>query len=216
MKVKLFLALIPLSISMVMAVTPDATSEAKSLVKSLDNMLQRRFKTSDDGRFGISRMPVLSGHENIVVSTGRPTDDEDTLAFVKRVQASGKPLIVGFAHINHRQADTFIRPEKPGTIEAIIGYKDGKYTNLRAVRGDDGHSLLKPFIKPINDRLKDIEAGTSFEIPSKSAYVAVRPVVTDRSCVQCHAGVKEDQSMGALIYIVPFEATKPKPAPRKN
>lgn len=216
MKVKLFLALIPLSISMVMAVTPDATSEAKSLVKSLDNMLQRRFKTSDDGRFGISRMPVLSGHENIVVSTGRPTDDEDTLAFVKRVQASGKPLIVGFAHINHRQADTFIRPEKPGTIEAIIGYQDGKYTNLRAVRGDDGHSLLKPFIKPINDRLKDIEAGTSFEIPSKSAYVAVRPVVTDRSCVQCHAGVKEDQSMGALIYIVPFEATKPKPAPRKN
>ncbi len=216
MKAKLFLALIPLSISMVMAITPDAASDAKSLVNSLDNMLQRRFKTSDDGRFGISRMPVLSGHENILVSTGRPTDDEDTLAFVKRVQASGKPLIVGFAHINHRQADTSIKAENPGKIEAIIGYRDGKYTNLRAVRGDDGHSLLKPFIKPINDRLKDIEAGTSFEIPSKTAYVAVRPVVTDRSCVQCHAGVKEDQSMGALVYIVPFEAVKPTPAPRKN
>lgn len=216
MKAKLFLALIPMCVSTVIAVTPDATSDAKSLVKSLDNMLQRRFKTSDDGRFGISRMPVLSGHENILVSTGRPTDDEDTLAFVKRVQASGKPLIVGFAHINHRQADTSIKVEKPGKVEAIIGYRDGKYTNLRAVRGDDGHSLLKPFIKPINDRLKDIEAGTSFEIPSKTAYVAVRPVVTDRSCVQCHAGVKEDQSMGALVYIVPIEAVKPTPAPRKN
>ncbi|MEY3602774.1 MAG: hypothetical protein RL169_2018 [Armatimonadota bacterium] len=216
MKAKLFLALIPLSVSMVIAVTPDATSDAKSLVKSLDNMLQRRFKTSDDGRFGISRMPVLSGHENILVSTGRPTDDEDTLAFVKRVQASGKPLIVGFAHINHRQADTSTKVEKPGKVEAIIGYRDGKYTNLRAIRGDDGHSLLKPFTKPINDRLKDIEAGTSFEIPSKTAYVAIRPVVTDRSCVQCHAGVKEDQSMGALVYIVPFEAVKPTQAPRKN
>ena len=216
MKAKLFLALIPLSVSMVIAVTPDATSDAKSLVKSLDNMLQRRFKTSDDGRFGISRMPVLSGHENILVSSGRGTDDEDTRAFVKRVQASGKPLIVGFAHINHRQADTSIKVEKPGKVEAIIGYRDGKYTNLRAVRGDDGHSLLKPFTKPINDRLKDIEAGTSFEIPSKTAYVAIRPVVTDRSCVQCHAGVKEDQSMGALVYIVPFEAFKPTPAPRKN
>ena len=216
MKAKLFLALIPLSVSMVMAITPDATSDAKSLVKGLDNMLQRRFKTSDDGRFGISRMPVLSGHENIVVSSGRGTDDEDTRAFVKRVQASGKPLIVGFAHINHRQADTSIKAEKPGKVEAIIGYRDGKYTNLRAVRGDDGHTLLKPFIKPINDRLKDIEAGTSFEIPSKTAYVAIRPVVTDRSCVQCHAGVKEDQAMGALVYIVPFEATKPTPATRKN
>jgi hypothetical protein len=216
MKAKLFLALIPLCVSTVIAVTPDAASDAKSLVKGLDNMLQRRFKTSEDGRFGISRMPVLSGHENILVSTGRPTDDEDTLAFVKRVQASGKPLIVGFAHINHRQADTSIKGEKPGKVEAIIGYRDGKYTNLRAVRGDDGHSLLKPFIKPINDRLKDIEAGTSFEVPSKTAYVAVRPVVTDRSCVQCHAGVKEDQSMGALVYIVPFEAVKLTPAPRKN
>jgi len=216
MKAKLLLALIPLSVSMVIAVTPDATSDAKSLVKSLDNMLQRRFKTSDDGRFGISRMPVLSGHENILVSSGRGTDDEDTRAFVKRVQASGKPLIVGFAHINHRQADTSIKVEKPGKVEAIIGYRDGKYTNLRAARGDDDHALLKPFIKPINDRLKDIEAGSSFEIPSKTAYVAVRPVVTDRSCVQCHAGVKEDQSMGALVYIVPFEATKAKPAARKN
>jgi hypothetical protein len=161
-------------------------------------------------------MPVLSGHENILVSTGRPTDDEDTLAFVKRVQASGKPLIVGFAHINHRQAETFIKAEKPGVIEAIIGYRDGKYTNLRAARGDDAHALLKPFIKPINNRLKDIEAGTSFEVPSKTAYVAIRPVVTDRSCVQCHAGVKEDQSMGALVYVVPFEAAKPRPATRKN
>lgn len=216
MKAKLFIALIPLSVSMVMAITPDAATDAKSLVKGLDNMLQRRFKTSDDGRFGISRMPVLSGHENIVVSSGRGTDDDDTRAFVKRVQASGKPLVVGFAHINHRQADTSIKVEKPGKVEAIIGYRDGKYTNLRAVRGDDDHALLKPFIKPINDRLKDIEAGTSFEIPSKTAYVAVRPVVTDRSCVQCHAGVKEDQSMGALVYIVPFEAVKPTPAPRKN
>lgn len=216
MKAKLFLALIPLSVSMVMAITPDATSDAKSLVKGLDNMLQRRFKIVDDGRFGISRMPVLSGHENILVSSGRGTDDEDTRAFVKRVQASGKPLVVGFAHINHRQADTFIKAEKPGVIEAIIGYQDGKYTNLRAVRNDDGHALLKPFIKPINDRLKDIEAGNNFEIPSKTAYVAVRPVVTDRSCVQCHAGVKEDQAMGALVYIVPFEATKAKPAARKN
>lgn len=212
---KLALTLIPLVISITVA-TANPTSDAKSLVKGLDNMLQRRFKTSDDGRFGISRMPVLSGHENIVVSSGRGTDDEDTRAFVKRVQASGKPLVVGFAHINHRQADTFIRPEKPGTIEAIIGYRDGKYTNLRAAHGDDDHALLKPFIKPINDRLKDIEAGTSFEIPSKTAYVAVRPVVTDRSCVQCHAGVKEDQSMGALVYIVPFEAAKPTPATRKN
>ena len=216
MKAKLFLALIPLSVSMVMAITPDATSDAKSLVNGLDNMLQRRFKIVDDGRFGISRMPVLSGHENILVSSGRGTDDEDTRAFVKRVQASGKPLVVGFAHINHRQADTFIKAEKPGVIEAIIGYQDGKYTNLRAVRNDDGHALLKPFIKPINDRLKDIEAGNNFEIPSKTAYVAVRPVVTDRSCVQCHAGVKEDQAMGALVYIVPFEATKAKPAARKN
>lgn len=216
MKAKVYLALIPFCASMGMAITPDATSDAKSLVKGLDNMLQRRFKTSDDGRFGISRMPVLSGHENIVVSSGRGTDDDDTRAFVKRVQASGKPLVVGFAHINHRQADTFIRPEKPGTIEAIIGYRDGKYTNLRAVRGDDDHALLKPFIKPINDRLKDIEAGTSFEIPSKTAYVAVRPVITDRSCVQCHAGVKEEQSMGALVYIVPLDAAKPKAAPRKN
>ena len=216
MKAKLFLALIPLSVSMVMAITPDAATDAKSLVKGLDNMLQRRFKTSDDGRFGISRMPVLSGHENIVVSSGRGTDDDDTRAFVKRVQASGEPLVVGFAHINHRQADTSIKAENTGKIEAIIGYRDGKYTNLRAVRGDDGHSLLKPFIKPINDRLKDIEAGTNFEIPSKTTFVAVRPVVTDRSCVQCHAGVKEDQSMGALVYIVPFEAVKPTPAPRKN
>jgi hypothetical protein len=196
--------------------SPDTATDAKSLVKSIDNMLQRRFKTTDDGKFGISRMPVLSGHENILVSTGRPTDDEDTLAFVKRVQASGKPLIVGFAHINHRQAETFIKAEKPGVIEAIIGYRDGKYTNLRAARGDDAHALLKPFIKPINNRLKDIEAGTSFEVPSKTAYVAIRPVVTDRSCVQCHAGVKEDQSMGALVYVVPFEAAKPKPATRKN
>ena len=216
MKAKLCLALIPLSVSMVMAITPDATSDAKSLLKGLDNMLQRRFKTSDDGRFGISRMPVLSGHENILVSSGRGTDDEDTRAFVKRVQAAGTPLIVGFAHINHRQAETFMRAEKPGVIEAIIGYRDGKYTNLRAARGDDAHALLKPFIKPINDRLKDIEAGTSFEVPSKTAYVAIRPVVTDRSCVQCHAGVKEDQSMGALVYVVPFEAAKPKPATRKN
>jgi hypothetical protein len=212
---KLALTLIPLLVCVAVA-TANPLSDAKSLVRSLDNMLQRRFQTSEDGRFGISRMPVLSGHENILVSTGRPTDDEDTLAFVKRVQASGKPLIVGFAHINHRQADTSIRSEKPGTIEAIIGYRDGKYTNLRAAHGDDDHALLKPFIKPINDRLKDIEAGTSFEIPSKTAYVAVRPVVTDRSCVQCHAGVKEDQAMGALVYIVPFEATKPKPAARKN
>ncbi len=216
MKAKLALALIPLSVSMVMALTPDTTNDAKSLVKGLDNMLQRRFKTTDDGRFGISRMPVLSGHENIIVSSGRGTDDDDTRAFVKRVQASGKPLVVGFAHINHRQADTFIRPEKPGTIEAIIGYRDGKYTNLRAAHGDDGHALLKPFIKPIVDRLKDIEAGTSFEIPSKTAYVAVRPVITDRNCVQCHAGVKEEQSMGALVYIVPLDAAKPKSAPRKN
>jgi hypothetical protein len=80
----------------------------------------------------------------------------------------------------------------------------------------DGHALLKPFIKPINNRLKDIEAGTNFEIPSKTAYVAIRPVVTDRSCVQCHAGVKEDQSMGALVYIVPLNDAKPKPAARKN
>jgi len=212
---KLALTLIPLLVCVAIA-TANPLSDAKSLVRSLDNMLQRRFQNIEDGRFGISRMPVLSGHENILVSTGRPTDDEDTLAFVKRVQAAGKPLIVGFAHINHRQADTSIRSEKPGTIEAIIGYRDGKYTNLRAVRGDDGHALLKPFIKPINDRLKDIEAGNNFEIPSKTTYVAVRPVVTDRSCVQCHAGVKEDQTMGALVYIVPLDDAKPKPALRKN
>jgi hypothetical protein len=215
MKAHISLILMSVAASLAFA-SPDAAADAKSLVKGLDNMLQRRFKTSEDGRFGISRMPVLSGHENILVSTGRPTDDEDTLAFVKRVQASGKPLIVGFAHINHRQADTSIRSEKPGTIEAIIGYRDGKYTNLRAARGDDAHALLKPFIKPINNRLKDIEAGTNFEIASKTAYVAIRPVVTDRSCVQCHAGVKEDQAMGALVYVVPFEAAKPKPATRKN
>ena len=212
---KLALTLIPLLVCVAIA-TANPLSDAKSLVRSLDNMLQRRFQNIEDGRFGISRMPVLSGHENILISSGRGTDDEDTRAFVKRVQASGKPLIVGFAHINHRQAETFIRAEKPGVIEAIIGYRDGKYTNLRAAHGDDAHALLKPFIKPINDRLKDIEAGTNFEIASKTAYVAIRPVVTDRSCVQCHAGVKEDQSMGALVYVMPLEAVKPKPATRKN
>ncbi len=215
MKVHVSLILMLAAASLAFA-SPDTATDAKSLVKSIDNMLQRRFKTTDDGKFGISRMPVLSGHENILVSSGRGTDDDDTRAFVTRIQASGKPLVVGFAHINHRQAETFIRAEKPGVIEAIIGYRDGKYTNLRAARGDDAHALLKPFIKPINDRLKDIEAGTSFEVPSKTAYVAIRPVVTDRSCVQCHAGVKEDQSMGALVYVVPFEAAKPKPATRKN
>lgn len=206
MKTQVSLILMSAAASLAFA-SPDTATDAKALVNSIDNMLQRRFKTTDDGKFGISRMPVLSGHENILVSSGRGTDDEDTRAFVKRVQASGKPLIVGFAHINHRQAETFIRAEKPGVIEAIIGYRDGKYTNLRATRGDDAHALLKPFIKPINDRLKDIEAGTSFEIPSKTAYVAIRPVVTDRSCVQCHAGVKEDQSMGALVYVMPLTDT---------
>ena len=215
MKAKLFLALIPLSVSMVMAITPDATSDAKSLVKSIDAMFQRRFKVIDDC-FGMSRMPILSGHENIVISTSRGTEDDDTHALVKRIKETGKPLIVGFVHINHRQADTTIRAERPGTVEAIIGYRDGKYTNLRAMRGDEGHALIKPFVKPISEKLKDIEAGNNFEIPSKTAYVAVRPVVTDRSCVQCHAGVKEDQSMGALVYLVPFEAAKPKPAARKN
>jgi len=213
---KLALTLIPLLVCVAIA-TANPLSDAKSLVRSLDNMLQRRFQNIEDGRFGISRMPVLSGHENILISSGRGTDDDDTRAFVKRVQASGKPLIVGFAHIIHRQAETFIRAEKPGVIEAIIGYRDGKYTNLRAAaHGDDAHAVLKPFIKPINDRLKDIEAGNNFEIPSKTTYVAVRPVVTDRSCVQCHAGVKEDQAMGALVYVVPLDDTKPNPAARKN
>lgn len=215
MKAKLLLALIPFSVSIVMANTPDTTSDAKSLVKSIDTMFQRRFKVIED-RFGISRMPILSGHENIVISTGQGTDDDDTRALVKRIKDSGKPLIVGFVHINHRQADTTFRSEGPGTVEAIIGYRDSKYTNLRAMRGDEGHALLKPFIKPITEKLKDVEAGRNFDIPSKTAYVAIRPVVTDRSCVQCHAGVKEDQSMGALVYIVPFEATKPKPSARKN
>lgn len=205
---KLLLALIPMMLSITVA-TADQTADTKSLVKSIDAMFQRRFKTSDDGRFGISRMPVLSGHENIVISTSRGTEDDDTRALVKRIKDTGKPLIVGFVHINHRQADTTIRSEAAGTVEAIIGYRDGKYTNLRAMRGDDGHALLKPFVKPISAKLKDIEAGSNFDIQTKSAFVAVRPVVTDRSCVQCHAGVKEDQSMGALVYIVPTDAYKP-------
>ena len=204
---KLALVLVPMLISVAMATTPDATSDAKSLVKSLDNILQRRFKTVDDGRFGISRMPILSGHENIVISSSRGSDDDDTRAFVKRVQELGKPLVVGFAHINHRQADSRLHPDNAGKIEAIIAYRDGKYMNLRERRSDERHELLKPFIKPIVGRLKDIEAGTSFDIPSKTAYVAVRPVVTDRSCVQCHAGVKEDQSMGALVYVMPLADT---------
>ena len=181
------------------------TTQAKKLVRSLDTVLQMRFKTTTD-RFGMSRMPVLSGHENIILSHDK---NDDATLIARHLKKSGQPVLVGFAHIQHQPADTGTPIPKPGLVEGITEYTGSRYINLRVGTKSPLNTILQDFKKQITARTEDIKNGIPFDLTSKQTFVATRPVVTDRSCVQCHAGVKEDMSMGALVYVIPLGA-KPK------
>lgn len=181
-------------------------AECVRVTELLDALIQPRFR-KDGGVFGMRRVVKSPGHEEVGALTDLTPWDKKQLA---RIQALKHDYRVSMLRVKHP-------PGKYRRDQGPLAAAEGDFP-VGAFKGGKGLTapVLYEMIGPqLGDRHSEpIRKAAIAALPqmtregsaSRSAgpwLVTLRPVrATQKSCVACHQGAKQGDTLGVLVYAV--------------
>jgi hypothetical protein len=206
------------------SVAPPTRGGAKELVETLDRFVQPRFLKLD-GRFGGSRLARLDTHAAVMLVA----ESDEEKALLKQAHEMRHAYDISLLHLPHtagtRPANSrsIIPASKETRPVYLIGIESrGGYFGDKAGEGaydpswNDEEKRVwaqkrTKRMRERTDRLTSIgeeavpalKQGKSVEKRESGWYISMRPIrATEESCVNCHAGSKTGETLGAMVYCV--------------
>ena len=197
---------------------PSATPA--TVANLLDQLVQPRF-LQDAGKFGMERIEI-AGHED------QSADGEETIYQLKartnvekqqlrQANAANHDYAIGFIHCPHKpgkflprsktnSGDTSESDSEPGHFITLVVHKS--HTNLYdresgADAEDWERNNYARVDRAVRKVLPQVRRGQSVNVRIGGLFLALRPVKANQaSCLDCHRGVKPNETLGIMAYAV--------------
>jgi hypothetical protein len=184
---------------------PAKEDETVQIAKLIDSVIQPRF-LKEAGEFGLRRLTTsnLNGHTPVMFTA----EDKTEKKVLEQVDASGRDYFLAFLHMAHKPGK-YLRPP-PVSGQPTAAEVQPQLTPIWTAKGrkrlspSQGADLLKLATDRLGELRKGKDASASFE----DFGVTLRPILARKSCLDCHAGAKEGETLGVMLYAVKKDAAK--------
>ena len=166
---------------------------ARDVANLVDRVVQDRFRRPLDRTFGISR---IARPEDARMIHSRSTVDADRPLLAK-AEASERAWRVLYYPTRSLKEDSLkVRdfPHGPGLTPVASSKRPAKGVVSAAFLAGAA-AILKEHEPFLND-------GRSLEASVEDWRLYARPVLADKSCIDCHTGSREGQPLGVVAYVV--------------
>ena len=166
---------------------------AQDVANLVDKVVQDRFRRPLDKTFGISRIARPEDARMIHSRSNLPAD-APTLA---KAEASGRAWRVLYYTTRSLAEDKLKAsdfPHGPG-LTPVASSKRPAHRILSTAFLDGATAVLKEHEPFLN-------AGRSLEASAENWRLYARPVLADKSCIDCHTAAKTGETLGVVAYAV--------------
>ena len=197
------------------------------IAKLLDAIIQPRFE-EDAGTFGVSRIASFVGHEFVTLLNAR---NESEKRLLDQANGINRDYVIAFLHCIHppgKLRDGRIMPVRAkqlgrpylqalaarGPLPAGVNAAFSRGDDYRPVfsLGRERSSELKRIQDLAIAKLPRLMKGESAATETKTRDLFFRPVrASKESCVSCHLGAKQGDTLGVMVYSVAKEASPAQP-----
>jgi len=176
----------------------DIDDKASRVADLLDSVIQPRF-LEEAGEFGLRRLSTLNGHEPVMFTA--QSDGEKKV--LEEVKAIGRDYFIAFLHVSHKpgkyragHAGAAPRSEIQPYLSHIFTERDRYREKKDRLSSTQWADLLQVAVGELPALRNGKSATASFE----KWGVMLRPVSARKSCLDCHAGAKEGETLGVMVY----------------
>ncbi len=167
--------------------------EARKVADLVDSVVQERFRRPLDETFGLSRV-ARPTDKRMTHSSSTTESDKPVL---EKAEASGRAWRVLFYQTRSLASDSLKATE--------YAHKDG-LTDLASsevpARRNMGPAFYSAATHELDALKRQLVAGRSAEAGVDGWRLFARPVLAEKSCVSCHAGAREGENLGTVVYAV--------------
>lgn len=166
---------------------------AREVANLVDKVVQDRFRRPLDKTFGISRIARPEDARMIHSRSNLPAD-APTLA---KAEASGRAWRVFYFATRSLKDDNLKAidfPHGPG-LTAVASSK-------RPARRVPGDVFLEGATAALEEHEPFLNAGRPLEASAEGWRLYARPVLADKSCVDCHTAARTGETLGVVAYAV--------------
>ena len=166
---------------------------ARDVVNLVDRVVQDRFRRPLDKTFGLSRIARPEDAQMIHSRSNLPAE----APILAKAEASGRAWRVFYFATRSLKADNLKAvdfPHGPGLIPVA--------SSERAATRALGTAFLDGATAVLKEHEPFLNRGRSLEASAEDWRFYARPVLAEKSCVSCHVGAKEGQTLGVVAYAV--------------
>jgi hypothetical protein len=208
----------------------EGAKEAAKVADELDKFVQARFAKVDTKRFGGGRLVTVPAHPE---AHALPLKNEEK-KLIEDINRQGHAYQVAFFHFPHPKGNSGLERNEYGEADTspdvpriyplpvIGGSRIGnlprqEFEGTEEEKRDKGNEWFKSvqrrqelFKLFAAAELTALKQGKSRERTIEGWRVVLRPVrAMQEACVNCHAGAKRGETLGAVVYGVNEERNPP-------
>jgi hypothetical protein len=186
----------------------------EGVVNNLDAVLQARFLRTM-GEFGLARMTLLPGHDDVRMRLGGASKEEGALW--DAAVAAKLPFEIGFIHCAKPPATATIerfggkrRTYSKEEVEAKSRYELAHPNRVTPILLNASHKRTtsmaiapETWVEKSKTALPKLMKGEPVNVSTGDTLYAMRPIkALKNECLGCHTNSKAGDTLGALLYVV--------------
>jgi hypothetical protein len=181
------------------ATKSELDNEAVEVATLIDSVVQPRF-LKDAGEFGLRRLAGLNGHDAVLFTA----EDKTEKKALEQVDAFGRDYFLAFLHMAHKPGK-YVRGPSPGRKVAsdvqphLSRIRTAKDVFLKERLSENQWAAL---LTLATDRLPELRKGKDESAVFENWSVSMRPVLARKSCLDCHEGAKDGETLGVMLYAI--------------
>ena len=172
------------------------------VAETLDRLVQPRFQ-QNAGRFGMSRIVDLDGHNNIYFLEAEAPGER---RLIRRVYGSHRSVVIAFLHMRHKPGAHIDPKTPPQAQDADFQPSVDALAAIGASQAGTDRTYdwaYKNLTRVALSSLPALRRGQGRTVDYQNWLVVMRPVLaTHASCVGCHTGAKHGDTLGVMVYAV--------------
>jgi hypothetical protein len=180
----------------------------------IDSVVQPRF-LQEAGTFGLRRLATVNGHEPVIFTAETKAEEK----VLDDVDALKHDYFVAFLHVAHKPGK-YVQPQPGGAARTVAPDVQPHLTLIptaKDVHRAEQERLTKEqwsgLQKAAIDQLPKLRDGKPAAGTFEKWGVTMRPVLAQKSCLDCHEGAKAGDTLGVMVYAVEKNATTDSPRP---
>lgn len=175
---------------------------ALKVAEHLDKIVQPRFQ-KDAGVLGMDRIVTVQGHTKIARFKAADAAESQALS---KANSYGRDYVIAFLHMTHVPGKYNNRADnRPVLVEVkpfltALAVREGT-----SMEDFDGAKFVRAqaVSELVLDHLPILRAGKEAQAPFEKWLVVMRPVrALQASCISCHTGAKQGDTLGVMVYAV--------------